>query len=170
MLLVCSVQLAFRAILAKAVQGWMSSLGWIASVTGSVFIVATQIEAMIDVVNTDFLFTNWQLTLIMIAVMIVTIVFNTWGAKTLPMMETLSLFGHIAGFVITIIPLWVMCSKNSASAVFLEVVNSGGWSNVGTACLVSQTTIMYCNLGSDSVVHICKSGYSKFRNNLLTSD
>jgi choline transport protein len=93
----------------------------------------------------------------MLVFLVITIVFNTWGAKTLPMVETISLFGHIAGFIVTIISLWVMCSKNPASAVFMEVVNNGVWSNTGTACLVSQVTVMYYNLGSDSVVHICES-------------
>jgi choline transport protein len=137
-------------------SGWMSSLGWLASVTSSVFVVTTQIQAMINVTDAEYAFTNWQYTLIMLAFIIITIFFNTWGAKTLPMLETIALFGHLGGFLITLIPLWVLCSKNSAAAVFTEVVNNGGWSNTGTACLVSQVTVMYCNLGSDSVVHICK--------------
>jgi choline transport protein len=137
-------------------SGWMSSLGWVASVTSSAFVVTTQLQAMIDVTHPDYAFTHWQYTLIMLAFLVVTIFFNTWGAKTLPMVEIVSLFGHVAGFIITIIPLWVLCSKNSATTVFIEVVNNGGWSNTGTACLVSQVTIMYCNLGSDSVVHICE--------------
>jgi choline transport protein len=135
----------------------MSSLGWLASLTGSVFAVTTQVQAMINVTDSEHVFTNWQYTLIMLAFMVITIFFNTWGAQTLPMLETISLFGHIAGFIITIIPLWVLCPKNSASAVFTEVVNNGGWSNMGTACLVSQVTVMYCNIGSDSIVHICKA-------------
>lgn len=135
----------------------MSSLGWLASVTSSVFVVTTQIQAMIKVTDFEYAFTNWQYTLIMLAFMVVTILFNTWGAQTLPMIETVALFGHVAGFIIIIVPLWVLCSKNSASAVFTEVVNNGGWSNTGTACLVSQVTVLYCNIGSDSIVHIGKS-------------
>jgi amino acid transporter len=138
----------------------MSTLGWLASVSSSVFVLTTQVQAIINVTNASFTFPAWQYTLIMLAFLAVTILFNTWGARTLPMMETISLFGHIAGFIITIIPLWVMAPKNSASAVFTEVVNNGGWSNVGTACLVAQVTVLYCNLGSDSAVHICKFGFS----------
>jgi choline transport protein len=155
----------------------MSTLGWLASVASSVFILATQVQAMIEVTNASFGFPNWQYTLIMLAFLVITIFFNTWGAKVLPMLETISLFGHLAGFFVVMIPLVVLCQKNSAHAVFLEVVNNGGWSHTGTACLVSQVTVMFCNLGklidifptlivavahrmcsgSDSVVHICKS-------------
>lgn len=136
--------------------GWMSTLGWLASVSSSVFVLTTLIQAIISVTNGDFSFPAWQYTLIMLAFLVVTVGFNTWGARTLPMMETVSLFGHIAGFVITIIPLWIMAPKNTASTVFTDVLNNGGWSNVGTSCLVSQISVMYCNLGSDSAVHICK--------------
>ncbi len=138
-------------------QGWMSSLGWIASITSSVYIVSAQIQAAINVTNPEYAFTNWQYTLIMLAILIVTIFLNTWGATVLPLLESISLFGHLAGFIITLIPLWVLCSRNSAAAVFTEVVNNGGWSNTGTACLVSQVSVLFCILGSDSIVHICKS-------------
>ena len=39
--------------------GWMSSLGWIASVTSSVFIVAVQVQAMINVTDPEYAFKNW---------------------------------------------------------------------------------------------------------------
>lgn len=134
----------------------MSTLGWLASVASSVFVVTTLIEILIDVTNPSFAFPNWQCTLITLAVLVLTIFLNTWGAKVLPMLETLSLFGHIGGFIITLIPLWVLAPKNPAHAVFAEVVNNGGWSNTGTSCLVAQVTVLYCNLGSDCAVHICK--------------
>lgn len=83
----------------------------------------------------------------MLAYLLVTIVFNTWGARLMPKIETYSLFGHVIGFIVTIVPLWVLAPKNSAASVFLEVVNNGGWSNIGTSCLISQVTVLYCNIG-----------------------
>lgn len=125
----------------------MSTLGWLASVSSSVFVMTTLIQAIIGVTQPDYAFASWQYTLIMLAFLLVTIVINAWWAKALPRLETLSLFGHLAGLLITMIPLLVMAPKNSAHAVFTEVVNSGGWSNTGTACLISQVTVIYCNLG-----------------------
>ncbi|KAK3074931.1 hypothetical protein LTR53_002242 [Teratosphaeriaceae sp. CCFEE 6253] len=134
-------------------SGWMSTLGWIASVASSVYVCGTQIQAMINVLQPDQVMTTWQLTLVMFAIIAITIVFNTWGAKVLPMLETISLFGHVLGFFVVLIPLWVLCPKNSAHDVFVHFESSSGWS-LGPAYLVSQVTIIYCNLGSDSVVHI----------------
>lgn len=125
----------------------MSTLGWLASVAASVFVVANLIEVLADVTDPSFTFPNWQFTLIMLAFLVVTIFLNTWGASVLPMLETISLFGHIGGFIVTLIPLWVLAPKNPVHAVFAEVVNNGGWSNTGTSCLVAQVTVLYCNLG-----------------------
>lgn len=132
----------------------MSTLGWLASVASSTFVVTTQIEAMINVTNPEYAFERWQYTLIMIAFTAITIVFNTWGAPFLPGLETVCLFGHLFGFLVVMIPLVVLCPKNSAYDVFLDFQDSSGWNNMGTAFLISQVYVMYCNLGSDSVVHI----------------
>lgn len=122
----------YQRFLSYAV-GWMSSLGWIASVASSVFVCTTMIEAMIEVGEPEFAFPNWQYTLIMVAFLVITIFFNTWGAPYLPLIETLSLYGHLGGFLVVMIPLLVLCPKNSASEVFTSVVNSGGWSSKGMA-------------------------------------
>ena len=125
----------------------MSTLGWLASVSSSVFVMTTLIQSIINVAKSSFEFPAWQYTLIMLGFLVITIGFNTWGAKTLPALEVISLFGHIGGLIVVIVPLLVMAPKNSAQMVFTEVVNSGGWSNVGTSCLVAQVSVLYCNLG-----------------------
>jgi len=143
---------SYQRVLSYA-SGWMSTLGWVASVAGSVYVIAEQIQAIINVLQPDYAFSAWQYTLLMIAFIAITIVFNTWGAKTLPALETMSLYGHLAGFIFVLIPLWVLCPKNSAYDVFVDFQANGGYTP-GPAFLVSQVTIMYCNFGSDSVVHI----------------
>lgn len=153
-------------------SGWMSTLGWLASNASAGFVVTTMVQTGINITMPDYAFTNWQYTLIMFAFIAITIVFNTWGAVVLPMLETVSLFGHVLGFIVFVGILWGLCPRNTAYEVFVDVQNNGGWSNVGTACLISQATVMYCNLGrlianfarlttvylhvtgSDSIVHI----------------
>lgn len=105
-------------------SGWMSTLGWLASVASSNYVVALQIEAMIDVLQPDFVFENWHLTLIMFAFIGVTIIFNTYGARVLPALETASLFGHIAGFFVVMIAVLVLCPKNSAQGKMSQISRS----------------------------------------------
>ncbi|CAK3901051.1 amino-acid permease [Lecanosticta acicola] len=143
----------YQRVLSYA-SGWMSTLGWLASVASSTFVTTTQIQAMIEVTYPDFAFTQWQYTLIMWAFTIITIFFNTSGAPVLPLLEKVFLGGHLLGFFAVMIPLLVLCPKNSAREVFVDFQNHSGYSNIGTAYLISQVYVMYCNLGSDSVVHI----------------
>jgi len=142
----------YQRVLSYA-SGWMSTLGWLASVASSVYVCGTQIQAMVNVLQPDVVMESWKITLIMFAIIGITIVFNTYGASILPSLEIASLVGHIAGFFVVMIALLVLCPKNSAYDVFVHFEANGGWSP-GPAYLVSQVTIIYCNLGSDSVVHI----------------
>lgn len=127
-------------------SGWMSTLGWFASTASSTFVCTTLIQSLVAVDNDEFAFPNWQYTLIMLAFLAITIVFNTWGAGSLPMIEIVSLIGHLVGFLVIIIPVWIMTPKTSASEVFTSFVSTSGW-DIGTACLVTQVTVLYCNLG-----------------------
>ena len=126
----------------------MSSLGWLASTASSVFVCSTLVQSLIEIKDEEFVFPNWQYTLLSIAFLVVTIVLNTYLAGTLPMMETISLVGHTVCFVVFLIVLLVMCPKNSAHEVFATFVDNGGWGNIGTACLVTQVSVLYCNLGT----------------------
>lgn len=133
--------------------GWMSTLGWFASTASSVFVCTTLIQSLVAVASDAFTFPNWQYTLIMLAFLLITIFFNTWGSPWLPTIETVSLFGHLIGFIVTIVPVWVMAPKASASEVFTSFTATAGW-DLGPACLITQIAVLYCNLGSDSIVHI----------------
>ena len=50
----------YQKVLSYA-SGWMSTLGWLATTTSGSFIVAGQVQSMIEVTNANFTFTNWQI-------------------------------------------------------------------------------------------------------------
>ncbi|KAK5215529.1 polyamine transporter tpo5 [Exophiala xenobiotica] len=115
--------------------GWMSRLGWLARVASSVFVCSTLVQSLVEIMDEEFVFPDWQYTLLSIAFLVITIFFNTSGARSLPMIETVSPFGHVLCFVVTIVPLWVMCPKNSAKDVFITFVDSRG---SDSACHISE--------------------------------
>lgn len=92
-----------------------------------------------------------------IAVVTVAILFNTFFAKKLPMIEGLILVLHLFGFFAILIPLWVFSPRNSAKAVFTEFTNDYGWPTQGVACLVGIIGPIYSLLGPDSAVHMGES-------------
>ncbi|CAN8105310.1 unnamed protein product [Discula destructiva] len=138
--------------------GWMSSLGWIASLAGGTYACADLVSVAVGIVWGDgVVITAWQLFLIILGMLLVTIVLNTLGARSLPALEVASLVGHTVGFVVVVGVLWGMCRPlNSSREVFLGFENNSGWSNYGAACLLTQVSIIWSMLGSDTIVHIAE--------------
>lgn len=139
--------------------GWTCATGWLVGAAGGYYIMQTLAESLIEVYLPNYTFSNWQATLVMMAFVMITVLFNTFGTPLLPIVENISLVGHVCGWLITTVVLWVLCPKNSAHDVFAEVINSGGWSNTGLSCLVGSITVLYAQLGPDAAVHIGTSHY-----------
>lgn len=140
--------------------GWMSSLGWIASLAGGVYACANLVQVAVGIGGGDlgYEMEAWQLFVVILGMLLVTIVSNTLGARSLPVLEVASLVGHTAGFVVVVGVLWGMCRPlNGTREVFLSFENNSGWSNYGAACLITQVSIIWSMLGSDTIVHIGKS-------------
>jgi amino acid transporter len=135
-------------------SGWLSSLGWLSSIAASYYISATQVQSLVNVYLPELDFTQWQLTLMMTAVAVITILLNTIAAPILPAVEIASLFVHASGFLVITIVLLVLCPKNGAADVFLTFTNDSGYESLGATILTSQVYILFCILGSDSVSHI----------------
>lgn len=87
-----------------------------------------------------------------IAVAAFAVLFNTFGARQLPLFETAILALHIIGLFAILIPLWVLAPKNNAARVFGEFSNFGGWPTTGSACLVGTLTATGSLGGIDSSV------------------
>ncbi|RHZ61408.1 hypothetical protein CDV55_106192 [Aspergillus turcosus] len=73
----------------------------------------------------------WHVTLLVIAVALVALLFNTFLAQKLPLIEGIILVIHCFGFF-----------------------DRGGWGNNGLACLVGLVGPIYALIGPDSAVHM----------------
>ncbi|KAF7190390.1 putative amino-acid permease C15C4.04c [Pseudocercospora fuligena] len=142
----------YQRVLSYA-SGWMSTLAWLAGFASSNYICVAQIQAMIEVYSPGYTFTQWQYTLILIGFAVVTVGFNTCGAKVLPQLQVVCLVLHIGGFILIMAAVLSLAPKNSARQVFLDFQDNSGWNNIGVAYMISQVYVLYCNSGSDSVVH-----------------
>jgi len=112
---------------------------------------------MISLNKASYVAQPWHATLMIIAVACIAILFNTFFAKKLPLIEGIILIIHVFGFFAILIPLWVLSPRQSAHAVFTKFTNAYGWPSQGLACLVGIIGPMYSLLGPDSAVHMCKS-------------
>lgn len=85
------------------------------------------------------------------------IIFNTFLAKKLPLVEGFILIIHVVGAFAIMIPLWVLAPRNSAKAVFTNFANEGGWSSTGVSVLIGMAQIASSLAGFDCAVHMGKS-------------
>ncbi|KAB5555054.1 amino acid permease [Coniochaeta sp. 2T2.1] len=136
------------------IVGWISVLGWQTGLASLAFLVGTMIQGLIVLNNPDYIPQGWHGTLLVIAVTAFCIIFNTFLAKRLPMVEGMVLIIHILGFFAVLIPLWVLAPRASPSDVFSTFLNLGGWSSTGLAFMVGLLSPVYTLIGADSAVHM----------------
>lgn len=134
--------------------GYISVVGWQIGLASLAFIVGTLIQGLITLNDATYVFERWHGTLLVIAVTAFCIIFNSFLASKLPLVEGLVLIVHVLGFFAVLITLWVLSPRASASEVFGTVTNLGGWSSNGLSFMVGLLTPVYTLLGADSAVHM----------------
>ena len=135
--------------------GWLLAVGWQGSVVGLSFLAGTIIEGLITLNNANYVSQRWHGTLLVIAVVVFAIIFNTSLAKKLPYIEGVVLLIHIVGLFVTVVPLWVLAPRNSARVALLEFTNGGGWPTMGVSFMIGLLTSLGSMLGFDCAVHMC---------------
>lgn len=119
------------------------------------FLVGTIIQGLIALNIPDYVWHNWHGTLLSIAVIVFSILFNTALASRLPIIEGGALVLHILGFFAIILPLWVMGPRADPKVVLLQFTNNGGWPTVGLSAMIGLLAPMAILVGYDCSVHMC---------------
>ncbi|EGP88117.1 unnamed protein product [Zymoseptoria tritici ST99CH_1A5] len=143
--------------------GWFCVLGWQAGIAGQCFTVATQIQGLLVLNSATYIPQPWHSTLLTIAAASVAVIFNSFFARKLPLLEGLILILLIFGFFGILIPLWVFAPRTPSAAVWTEFTQIAGWPNMGTACLVALTGPIYALIGPDSAVHMAEEVHDASR-------
>lgn len=144
------------SILRTKSLGWLSAIGWQVYLAGVAFMVGSIIQGLIALNVTDYVWHAWHGTLLSIAAISFSIIFNTALAVQLPMIEGVVLILHLAGFFAIILPLWVMAPRSTAHETLLVFQNNGGWSSTGLSAMIGLTTPLSVLIGYDCSVHMCK--------------
>ena len=136
--------------------GWLAALGWQAFLTSAAYPSGQLILIAASVMNPSYVPTRWQGTLMTMAVGLFAAFFNSFGAKRLPLFEGSILLFFFIGFFAVLIPLWVLAPMAPAREVFGSFSNYGGWSSIGTACIVGQIAPVGAFVGADAAVHMAE--------------
>jgi amino acid transporter len=129
--------------------GWMSTLSWQAGNASGSFLTGTIIQGLLILNYPDTYDPEpYQGTLLVFAMVAILYTVNVWGAALWPKMQNGLMILHVIGFFIVIIVLWVCAPHQSATAVFTQFTNGGGWNSMGLSLMVGQITAIYSLLGN----------------------
>ncbi|GMF70844.1 unnamed protein product [Aspergillus oryzae] len=95
----------------------------------------------------SYTYEPWHVTLLVIAVAVVALMFNTFLAQKLPLIEGVILIVHCFGFFGILIPLWVLSPSVAPSEVFGSIEDRGDWGSNGLSCLVGLVGPIYALIG-----------------------
>ena len=146
-----------------------SFTGWQSAITGIGFLVAGIIQGLAILNYDTYEPERWQVTLMIIAVVSICVILNTFVARRLPLVSfhdndqvidtdfALQVEGclailHFAGLFVVIIVLWSLAPRNNAHDAFLQLTNNGGWSSDGLSVMVGLYPLTLCLLGQLSLL------------------
>ncbi|KAF2808667.1 GABA permease-like protein [Mytilinidion resinicola] len=134
--------------------GWMSTLSWQAGTASGPFLVGNLIQSCAIVMYLSYSPTNYQGTLMVIAVTVIVWALNVYGTKTMPLVQNIMLVVYVCGFLAIIIVLWVLAPRNSAKTTFTQFTNEGGWSTMGLSLMVGQISAIYACICSNAAAYM----------------
>ncbi|KAF2729568.1 GABA permease [Polyplosphaeria fusca] len=135
--------------------GWLSLLAYQVGVTVGAFLSGTIVQGLLVLNYPSYSYERWHGTLIAMAITFLVALFNVFLANFLPLVETISLFLHIAGWIGVLVPLWVLSPRAENHEVWNSFVDAG-WGNTGVACLVGMITNVGAFVGGDAPVHMAE--------------
>ncbi|KAI6806520.1 hypothetical protein KC342_g18946, partial [Hortaea werneckii] len=139
--------------------GWLSAIGWQVYLTGVCFMVGGLIQALISLNHGAYVPERWHQTLLTIAVVVSSVVFNTVLAVKLPLIEGILLTLHLCGAFAIVIPLWVMVPRTPVDVALFKYTNVGGWDTKGLAAMIGMVTPLNVLIGYDCTVHMAEELY-----------
>ena len=127
--------------------GWLTVLGWQATVTAFAFQASSLVGGLIAEVWPLYVSFSWHEWLFLWAVLLIAILANTVIGIQLPRIEVMILVAYIVCFFAIVIPMVAMSSHESASNVFTTFLNRGGWSSQGLSFWVGMVGNVFAFIG-----------------------
>ncbi|PPJ52007.1 hypothetical protein CBER1_09635 [Cercospora berteroae] len=137
--------------------GWLSTMSYQAGNASGFFLAGTTIQSLAMVNYPDrYTASNWQSTMCVFAVVVVSGIFNIFFSKFFPILNNISMVLHLSGFVAVVVVLWVLAPHPPAREVLWEFSNTGGWPTMGLSLMVGQINAI-ASLGcSDAAAHMAE--------------
>lgn len=136
--------------------GWLSTLGWQAAASTGTYLGGTIIQSLVILNDSSYVPTRWEATLILYAVLLLTLFVNTLLIKLLPAIEGIVLVIHILGFFAVLIPVVYLAPKSSDAFVWTDFTNLSGYPSAGLSWLIGQSATAVLFIGYDGACHMAE--------------
>ncbi|MCJ1426816.1 hypothetical protein MMC29_004719, partial [Sticta canariensis] len=136
--------------------GWMTVISWQAALASSAFLGGTMIQGLLVLNYEGYNFKKWHGTLLLYAIIALSLFVNTYFARLLPKIESMVLFVHVVGFFCILIPLVYLAPHGSPKDVFATFNNGGGWGTEGLSFFIGLSTSMFAFIGCDAASHMAE--------------
>lgn len=121
-------------------------IAWQAALASASFLGGTMIQGLAALNYPSYVFERWHGTLILYAIIFLSLFVNTYLARILPEIEAIVLLLHIIGFFVVLIPLVYFAPHGSAESVFASLTNESGWDK-GLSFCIGLSTSMFSFIG-----------------------
>jgi amino acid transporter len=115
-----------------------------------------QIQGLLVLNDPSYNYQRWHGTLILYAVLLVTVFVNTVAVRVLPALEGVIVILHVLGFLAILIPLVHLAPQSSTEFVFATWSNQSGYPD-GLSWFVGLTTSSVLFVGFDGACHMGES-------------
>jgi amino acid transporter len=141
--------------------GYLCAITWQTGVAGTAFVAGTLIQSIFVLNISTYVPHPYHGTLFTIAFVILALVFNTFLARRLPVVEGVFVFMHVLGILI-FIPLWIMAPRREGGAPLVDFANMNGWATSGIATMIATVGPSAALTGFDCSVHMGMSPSAHF--------
>ncbi|TIA33117.1 amino acid transporter [Aureobasidium pullulans] len=135
--------------------GWQQFLAWQADIASAAYLASEVLLGLVNLNIPSYVPKGWQVTLVLYAIMLFALAFNTVLIRFLPHVEWIILVIHIVGFIVIAVPVTYFAKHNTASEVFTTLLTLGDYS-AGTSFFVGLMTSVFAFLGADGAIHMCE--------------
>ncbi|KAK4888975.1 hypothetical protein LTR27_012196 [Elasticomyces elasticus] len=136
-------------------QGWLTVFAWIASSTIPPFFCGSQINGLIILNYSNYIYKGWHTTLLAYAVILLPLLCNIFARWILKMIEIVGAILHFVFFVVLVVVLITLGGRNSARYVF--TADSGGvsgWESPPVAWCIGLLSAVFPLTAFDGVLHL----------------
>lgn len=139
-------------------QGWLTWFGWVTILSVIVNLTVIAVQAMVSLQHPNYVAERWHTSIIAIAIYVILGLVNSfkWTFKFGTWLNLVAGVLHVALFVLIIVVLWVMGSRNSPEDIFVHQEIWSGWDNVSKfiSWNIGLLSAVTTYIGFDNAAHM----------------